>query len=636
MVKSPKTSIQRLFASSFILFPMIVLLLNGCTDSLGDGLPGRNSNNNTYHPAGWKDNPQHGIDYSVNQQNCKACHGSDLRGGSSGISCDACHHGWRGTHGQAYAEDADNCKTCHGQDLEGGLVAPSCAGCHHRGWTGTHADAFNEDPDSCQACHGGTITECADCHHSGWSGTHGEEYAADPDNCKACHGEDLTGGDANVDCDSCHHDDAVAPWQHGDYHAVPDECSSCHGSDFNGGTTLVSCFSCHSAISAFDCSDCHTDAASSYTDSAHGNTSYGVDRSGTGYALGDCTQCHDLPAGSTNDLLLFAPVNPTSQSENFCFQCHKDPADSVQTAMLNQYNYSYRASGDATLTTPDDILEAFSFSTPATSHKLSDISTFTAGNWGYTSDSNPCTACHNPHSAGRDPHTDGDRGWPVSLPSDHTETSTWGLWGDVAEERMKQYITDQGGTYQAPNADSGYEPDGSATQDGSNLTDYVTFCTDCHNSSNTVYSSVLGRNLYTIDWDSEKHGGGAASDGAGYSEVVSPYQDAQCGSYVLACTDCHEAHGSPNNLLIRKRVNNGTVTVTNNGSGSGPDGKVAKEWMYLCGKCHSGTVFKQAHHSSGLACASCHTGDPMYRNCMDCHYHGNSSVDGVPYGEALF
>jgi len=299
--------------------------------------------------------------------------------------------------------------------------------------------------------------------------------------------------------------------------------------------------------------------------------------------------------------------------------------------MPNQYSYSYRASGDATLTTPDDILEAFASSS---SHNLSDISVFIADEeWGYTADSNPCTACHNPHRAEKDPHTDGDRGWPVSLPSDHTDTSTWGLWGDVAAERMKQYITDQGGTYQAPNADSGYEPDGSATQDGSNLTDYVTFCTDCHNSSNTIYSNVLGRNLYTIDWDSEKHGGGAASDDGG-TDLLSPYQDAQCGSYVLACTDCHEPHGSPNNFLIRKSVNNGTVTVTNNGNDSGPDGKVAKEWLYLCGKCHSNLV--NPHHGSGLDCGSCHTGDPMYRNCMDCHYHGNSDVDGVDYGEPLF
>ncbi|HID31183.1 MAG TPA: hypothetical protein EYP19_14460, partial [Desulfobacterales bacterium] len=262
-----------------------------------------------------------------------------------------------------------------------------------------------------------------------------------------------------------------------------------------------------------------------------------------------------------------------------------------------------------------------------------DISTFITDTWGYTADSNPCTACHNPHSAERDSHADGDRGWPVSLPSGHTDTSTWRLWGDVAEERMKQYITDQGGTYQAPNADSGYEPDGSATQDGSNLTDYVTFCTDCHNSANTIYSNVLGRNLCTIDWDSEKHGGGAASDGAG-NDLVSPYQDAQCGSYVLACTDCHEPHGSPNNFLVRKKVNNGTVAVTDNGGGAGPSGKHDREWLYLCGKCHSNLV--NPHHSSGLGCGSCHIGDPMYRNCMDCHYHGNSDVDGVPYGEALF
>jgi hypothetical protein len=194
---------------------------------------------------------------------------------------------------------------------------------------------------------------------------------------------------------------------------------------------------------------------------------------------------------------------------------------------------------------------------------------------------------------------------------------------------------DQYTTYQAPNADSGYEPDGSATQDGSNLTDYVTFCADCHNSSNTIYSTTLGRPLHTIDWNTEKHGGGAASDRGGHADMLSPYQDEHCGSYILACTDCHEPHGSPNNFLTRKSVNNGTVTVTNNGNGSGPNGNFAKEWLYLCGKCHTANLI-EPHHSSGLDCVSCHPGDPMYRNCMDCHYHGNSSVDGVDYGEPLF
>ncbi|MBW2647200.1 MAG: hypothetical protein JRE23_13705 [Deltaproteobacteria bacterium] len=478
-------------ARAFLLFPTILFCLIGCTDSSPDGLSGGASGATTYHSTGWRDNPQHGSDYGTDPQNCHACHGDDLDGGTSDISCDDCHHGW----------------------------------------SGSHVDAFNADPDSCQTCHGGAISTCSDCHHSD--------------------------------------------------------------------------------ISALECSDCHADAATFYTDSAHGNLSYGVDRTGTN-TEGDCTHCHDLPAGSINDLLLFAPMNQTSQTENFCFQCHQDTGASVQIGMPQQRSYSYRAGGWAA-DPLDDVKEAFS---SASSHNLGNILTFITGKWGYTADSNPCAACHNPHAAQRDPHTEGDRGWPVSRPNGHIASATWELWGDddAETETMKQYSADQGGTYQAPNAASGYEPDGSATQDGSNLTDYVTFCTDCHNSTNIIYSNALGRNLYTIDWNTEKHGGGAATDGA-YDDVLSPYQDNQCGAYVLACTDCHEPHGSPNIFLARQRVNNGAVTVA-----TGDE----KEWSILCLKCHDQIKHLPGsgpHDRDEYDCLDCHSGVD-YTPCTDCHYHG--------------
>lgn len=516
------------------------------------------------------------------------------------------------------------------------------------------------------ACGGGGGDDICDgldqttYHPAGWKDNpeHGTDYSTNPQNCKACHGEDLKGGPVDVNCFPCHHEAAVDPWQHGDHHTSPDEddCKGCHGDDFTGGKTLVSCFSCHSKITGFDCVDCHTDIAGFgvYSASAHGNISYGVNRSETGYATGACTHCHDLsdPDASMNDLMLFTPMEPTDllggllggQAENFCFKCHKE-AGSVQDPLFYNYNYSYMAGGNISLTCPDTILEAFSFidetgmslpncdSIYGTSHHLTDIKAFIAGKWGYTADSNPCAACHNPHQAQRDAHADGDRGWLVSRPTGHADTSTWELFGDDDTETMKQYAAGQGGAYQAPEAVLGYEPDGSAIQDGSNLTDYVTFCADCHNKSNTIYSSVLDRNLYTIDWDIEKHGKGPAADDA-YTDLLSPYQESQCGSYILACTDCHEPHGSPNRFLVRNSVNGGTVTVTLKQE-TGPDN--TRSWKALCGKCH-GETGNVHHRDPAIAwCTDCHKPEPTdIHVCIECHYHGNSSIDGVPYGEPLF
>ena len=663
-----------------------------------------------------------------------------------------------------------------------------------------------------------------------------------------------------------------------------------------------------------------------HADSAHGNESYGVNRLDTGYDIGDCAHCHDTfdkTICGVNPLMLFVPDYSTSQTENFCFECHKG-VGTLQDPAFNNYNYTQRVNGYTYTYFPTNIFDAFSYIdetgnsvynlgySTGTSHKLTDIKNFLDGRWGYTADSNPCMACHNPHIAQRDPHAAGSRGWPVSRPSGHTAPSTWQLWGDDPDERMNQYTTyqapaalcldnspdatytihhDEGnevvaedqrlnagvwislGTYplghdgvddyvelaQSPNgiviADaikcnlveawdiimdntdaayvgddwalggdpcvgfygpdyeyslkgdgsdtatwtpyiaeagdynvygmwpvhcyqpytgynapytvhysdgsqtirvdqrntsnrveewnllgtfsfvegtSGYvvlsddidccgvaadaimwekvrpggaeevivdnpdgngtpteswpsstslagyygddyqyhnegtgadfrwtitvtipgtyeifvrwvgvhEPELSATGDGSNLTDYVTFCTDCHNNSNTIYSNVLDRNLYTFDWNVEKHGlGNADDDNDSMTEVKAPYGDNT--RYVLACTDCHEPHGTQNNLLIRPYVNNQWVRIKTYGTGYGPypNSRPNKEWIYLCGRCHGQLARYDGHiHSNDIDgdgendCTSCHGGG-TYRICSDCHYHGNTTIDGFEYGQ---
>ncbi len=415
--------------------------------------------------------------------------------------------------------------------------------------------------------------------------------------------------------------------------------------------------------------------AGPYLNSAHGDSSYGVKRSATGfpndYTRGLCAHCHEQHAsideyepepigGIPSNYTLFYD-NYISQTDNFCFQCHKGTG-TYQTPPFNNYNYSYRAGGDTSITCPNSILSAFSFidetgqsvsncgSTSGSSHKLTDIGTFITGQWGYSADSNPCDACHNPHSAERDPHSSGSRGWPVSRPSQHDskDNNAWGLWGDDASERMSVYTSG----YQAPyrkNSTTTYEPDGggdSSTQDGSTLTDYVTLCTDCHNLTNTIYSNHLGRNLRTVNWNSAKHGKGVATLDSG-DDIMQPYQNAQLGSYVMACTDCHEPHGTSNVLLVREEVNGAApVTVlTEEGTNNGPDGSCNKEWVYLCGKCHTRLGGSDGHvHPSyvppdtgGCSAAACHDGGScIYTACGTCHFHGADSVLGTPYGEQLF
>lgn len=57
-----------------------------------------------YHPLGFSASNVHGPEMKLSKQDCRLCHGSDLTGGSSQVSCDSCHSaGWR-----------TNCIFCHG------------------------------------------------------------------------------------------------------------------------------------------------------------------------------------------------------------------------------------------------------------------------------------------------------------------------------------------------------------------------------------------------------------------------------------------------------------------------------------------------------------------------------------------
>ena len=455
-----------------------------------------------------------------------------------------------------------------------------------------------------------------------------------------------------------------------------------------------------------------------YLGSAHGDSSAGVNRSASGfptdYPEGFCAHCHEQhasiggsepdPSGGPSGYMLFydnhtsySPVS-IAQTDNFCFQCHAYTSSLQSGARIRNLTYSYRVG--RWVDSVNGIFEVFSYdnlytsSNPGTSHDLDDISTFIATEWShYTSNSNPCVACHNPHAAQGDPIGSGagttaakttvllNRGWPVSRPSLHNnvnDNTSWGLWGDGSGENMSDYAASYG-SYQAPykygasQASPAYEPDGSSITNGSNLADYVTFCSDCHNDSNTIYSTTLSRNLYKFGWADEKHGGTqavndivdltyAACDPDDYpcpgtggpcgdctcscpdgideiNDLISPYDETTVTDYVLACTDCHEPHGSPNLFMIRRGVNGGSATtsVTKPASET-PDN--TKEWKSLCGKCHDTSTdnnktihhraYTQEYGSSYMYCIYCHEPDADdMRNCLKCHYHGNTDWPAV-------
>ena len=397
-----------------------------------------------------------------------------------------------------------------------------------------------------------------------------------------------------------------------------------------------------------------------HEDTAHGNETYGVNRSGTGYATGNCAHCHDTFDSTIcgqSPFILFATYD-----ETLCFGCHKTPEpdqDPVQhpIIVINK-SYSCNFGGNADEDTCDaDILSAFSHSESGSSHWLPDIKSFAIGtsrqtaaglSWSLDERLTPCGGCHNSHVAQRNyyvPYVAGRSA--ITRPSAHNN-----LWGDDSGETMGACV------YQPPywSGSTHYEPDNGSdpSQSKANTPDYPTFCTDCHNTYNPITSNnpqlpsdrPWGSALLQVDWSNsgDKHGAGAANGGL---NLRAPYSTT-IENKVLSCTDCHEPHGSKNNVfLIRTEVNDANLddSITT---------FATVDWSYLCSRCHKDDSyyggyqykFRQIHHLDGEApysetmqCSSCHGmgggggghWDKPAISCDHCHFHGSDDA-WYPWG----
>jgi hypothetical protein len=362
--------------------------------------------------------------------------------------------------------------------------------------------------------------------------------------------------------------------------------------------------------------------ADMYGGSAHGNVSYGVNLStatcenwpGGICTTGSCAHCHDTfdPDICSEDiygLMLFASNDsPGSQTDNFCFQCHKG-SGSVQVGGLVNYTYSKNFGGGAVTFT--NIYDAFNPLTGVTpsSHNLADIQNFIAGHHDFTTETNACLACHHNHLAQRNypviPTAAGGVKTAIRRPT-HNDVDPGNLWGDENAstsgyyELTSEVIAAHGLLYQAPYYETGstYEPAGDTTSDGSNLPNIITFCLDCHSHSN-VYSTERGRNLRVIDWTATQHGK-SHQGGTAVGATIAPYTDHNY-DYILVCTDCHEPHGSENEWLLRTTINGkDNIIVTGDG-----------EWSAVCEACHT---FSTYHYGQVRTCY----GDGVW----NCHFHG--------------
>jgi predicted CxxxxCH...CXXCH cytochrome family protein len=253
--------------SFFVLLLTIMLFLAGCSRSNKNAVFDADSGK---HPENWY--TAHRATYKADPNVCYECHGTDLKGGKSAISCFSasvdglsCHAigplghaaGWGdpANHGAA-AKAAANpvtpsglsiCQACHGADFSGGDADQSCFTCH--GANAPHAVPWLTGTYTHTTADPSNAVTCAQCHANGQNSPIAAPTPAAPAgtapgcfNATLCH--------AQVG----HPSGWQAPAAHGAAaKAAPDQaagtgfttCQECHATDFSGGIAGQSCFTCH-------------------------------------------------------------------------------------------------------------------------------------------------------------------------------------------------------------------------------------------------------------------------------------------------------------------------------------------------------------------------------------------------------
>lgn len=136
-----------------------------------------------------------------------------------------------------------------------------------------------------------------------------------------------------------------------------------------------------------------------YLNSAHGNSTYGVNRTSLstfGYSQGNCVHCHEQhasiggaepnPTGGPDKYALFSnsfntskTIKPYLQSDSICFYCHIGTG-TYQTSAFFNYSYSYTFGGCSSTDCPTaNIFDAFN---GLSYHNLYDIWRLVTGLYG--------------------------------------------------------------------------------------------------------------------------------------------------------------------------------------------------------------------------------------------------------------
>jgi predicted CXXCH cytochrome family protein len=503
-------------------------------------------------------------------------------GGMHGIGCEQCH-------------DTNNFPLfSDGQDLDN---TTACDTCHSADGVALAKQYWNS-PGSWVVAEG-EASFCGSCHDE-TPGYNGAIAAFNVMGDKTTYGYFVTGHGKDAAYDTLSWQDSTADGNPG----ADQSCGACH--DLTSphyspsNKRLMAGFENDQNNS--NCNQCHAPGNSATADPQWYTVSADYESSAHSGKL--CTECHEVHgAAPGQEAEGQYPGMTKGNQETLCYQCHTDPGSGgIQNAAISGTDLA------------DDIEQAFSmtvkhdFGTP-----------FTVDDKTYSLE---CVSCHNVHIiTGKYWEADLNKS-PVTRfpPGDAANLETW---GDEAGEKMDDYAIAGDGTYRTPKSD---------TFSGSQLPDYDTFCLDCHAQPAT------GHTNFGINWTGDAHGTRSADAPAGGGVCPNWYgcgkaegwdgddcvaaDPADCwpvitrgkgdqlfsrkpynhdervagANFTLACSDCHEAHGSNEVSMLRTNPNGGTGTVI---------------WNTMCNNCH----YYYSDWHAGMSCgtASCHVTNSIHR-----------------------
>lgn len=597
-------------------------------------------------------------------ETCNGCHASLRAVGQGPDNCHDCHvvdnhplgQAWLDPgrpdfHGTQAEEDLASCRQCHGSDLKGGVVGVSCDECHFgpdgskspvgKGWNhGSVPHAFSHDGQTCTACHDllrsyqSGPEPCHDCHLTeshplgqAWldrdsSQFHGLQADADLAACASCHGSNYQGGTAGVSCNTCHFgpggskSPAGSGWQHGSapHASLADSvatCTTCHELSRLYGNGPESCHDCHAEAAHptgqawldVDGNNFHGDAAA--TDLAGCASCHGADYRGGSSGVG-CYGCHFGPSGSkrpagSNWQHGTTPHGNLSGSSDVCTTCHEvsrlygNGPESCHDCHLDNTHPLGEAWLDVKRSGSHEKVAATGTEACASCHGAD----FQGGSSGTS-----CSECHFGPSGGKSPP---GTGWQHGT-APHTSLAPYESTCSACHQVSRQYgngpaachdchaqQTHPTGRNWLDKGISGYHGDAATTA--------IDSCKTCHGSNLT--GGTAGVSCYSCHFGP---GGGKVPSGSSWAHGSTPHTGltanmAICNSchaidrsYSHGPEACHDCHLSATHPTGRNWLSKGV---------NGFHGDAAQQDIDSCRQCH-GQDYRGG--SSGVGCYTCHFG----------------------------